>query len=1759
MGYFKNFINPKMKQTRKNEMPVEHLRSLSNKKYSTLGCFKYLPLSLHTLLRTMPMPWEDKKTLKILYHINGNLCFVLSKHKISEYEYKDEWEKINREVKEFKINNPNYRTLGYPIFDDEEEIFEYSKLKESPIDSFVEDCKINVVRRKDYLIYLDIDSTKKRKKAKKSNLYDISLYNKIPTNLNLNHIKRNNLKRESKIKNKKPHTNILKLLKNTRYFQTTQMEWLEVALLILKQGHKMLDEILTRKKLYYLYIDKNFNLKPKRSLKTKERKKSRVGVSFHLTREILKLMKFVVDSFVLYKLKNINKFELCISLKNLFSKVGIVTGIYRYKYKVMNQIKLCKDIEKIIDHFEDTSWCEMWRRYVFMTRGYNSLLKEYITNLTERIINGREVHDKVVTKQRKESNFDIEIKNMMIDEMEGKYSKEQIKMILRHFNEAWKCWKGDVTYEIPAEECTELNSILRKYVQIKSEWYIKEAINGRVDSKKDFMKKMGKITRLFFKEERYRQNNYLLNMSITPIEALKLYKVAYSYFYNRDKITFPEKNCEKHLQIAVEKLSYGAPEEEREFYNKVLDDMSSYIFQIRKNILTQRKFRDINATIFHSYDKFIVTYNVNYLEKLTDAFLCSYLFFETDRKNIFPDYIKPGDEIEAKTIRNLCCRLNEYFDRSNIFLFEGRYDSLMQNIDNNLLSRMLKIFIDPIVVDYMISRNNSKIFYKDMSYINSLGFINGLQFSSFIQKFYTFVIDLCVFGDIILSKDDYIKYFIRDIDKVYAVIEITDTIKKELIKNCRNRDIKINQSNNHFQDENDEEIKKAFYLEFGTRLPKSIGKLEFINVSPSSRFCFTYAGVDILISEKVNQTSYWELNGNRFANFIINQETLKILNFRIKQIIKLGVCSTFIKTISKWNNTILGFISRYREFIDDTPEIETFFTWAEKSIQTLIKKGINSKMPARFPAILFYTPVTYGGLGMYSVMKKYCENFNKKFANEEDIIQIPDLRSYFMSWKDEFKQSDEVWKEFKKSEKIEPRKGIPRMSTLLQRDKVTFYDRNFRLQNIYKRYTSPKYDPFIYTLLKHDGKLWNLDNYSLDMISALGGADEILKHSLYQATYAKKFDKLFWDDSYLKKYKNANTKAQKTGLNQIPNRRFILWWSPTINTTNVYVGYQVQLEPTGIFMHGKLPTLKISFIQLFRNNLWFKIHENIVSDLQNVLKLVCDVEVQNVPTRKSINFNVGCSDLVLTGNFYVSEPCSLTDQIKGDLINVKKLWIDVQLRWGDFDKNDCNKYAKVKYVEYVSNPMSNYQDRYGLVIVFDLCYNTYAGYGYSSQKMTKYLTDSSQNILKNNLSLHILRERLRKTLEIYTSEVENVVSSKEMYFDSLIVDDRPAYKTSRTFLVFDPESGNLYYKKIDDKEGNKNRHLRNLISESIFELANRLNKQNILIRSDLYDSVEAYMIDYRNINIKIYENKLHLKSILKILPLEGYTEFRIINLYKNWFGTTSFTNFCRLVLLIQAYEINSEYFFDKKAWSVYSDSEWISIEKECKDIIINDYCGKKVINKHKLLTTDIRDIVFGFDVNTTDYKLVTEDIISWEDKYKVMDEYLKQALYRSNRFVQNEDSENSSVLQIPESIFSIFKRCTDINTYSFCLLIQGSPISLLFVPQFSTKIEIHSANSIPQDIQVIGLIVNFRNEEILDSILKKYSLEDPIIVICNEYIEINKGYKLIKEEVPCYTPDIWNYNMSKEIYSDDLVYDVELGIPCEFYSGYNFLGLFMTK
>ena len=74
----------------------------------------------------------------------------------------------------------------------------------------------------------------------------------------------------------------------------------------------------------------------------------RFGNAFHLCREILRLTKLIVDCHVQYRLNNVDAFQLADGLQYMFAHVGQLTGMYRYKYKLMKQIRMCKDLKHVI-------------------------------------------------------------------------------------------------------------------------------------------------------------------------------------------------------------------------------------------------------------------------------------------------------------------------------------------------------------------------------------------------------------------------------------------------------------------------------------------------------------------------------------------------------------------------------------------------------------------------------------------------------------------------------------------------------------------------------------------------------------------------------------------------------------------------------------------------------------------------------------------------------------------------------------------------------------------------------------------------------------------------------------------------------------------------------------------------------------------------------------------------------------------------------------------------------------------------------------------------------------------------------------------------------------------------------------------------------------------------------------------------------------------------------------------------------------------
>ena len=108
------------------------------------------------------------------------------------------------------------------------------------------------------------------------------------------------------------------------------------------------------------------------------------------------------------------------------------------------------------------------------------------------------------------------------------------------------------------------------------------------------------------------------------------------------------------------------------------------------------------------------------------------------------------------------------------------------------------------------------------------------------------------------------------------------------------------------------------------------------------------------------------------------------------------------------------------------------------------------------------------------------------------------------------------------------------------------------------------------------------------------------------------------------------------------------------------------------------------------------------------------VQKETIHPRKSYKMNSSCADILLFSayKFNITRPSLLTDSKDVlDGTSSSKYWIDVQLRWGDFDSHDIERYTRAKFLDYTTDNMSIYPSPTGVLIGIDLAYNLYSAYG----------------------------------------------------------------------------------------------------------------------------------------------------------------------------------------------------------------------------------------------------------------------------------------------------------------------------------------------------------------------------------------------------------------------------------------------------------------
>lgn len=1557
-------------------------------------------------------------------------------------------------------------------------------------------------------------------------------------------------KKKPKAQNKQ---NLMKSLKSTKFFQQTTIDWVEAGLQVCRQGFNMLNLLIHRKNLTYLHLDYNFNLKPVKTLTTKERKKSRFGNAFHLMREILRLTKLIVDAQVQYRLGNIDAFQLADGILYAFNHVGQLTGMYRYKYKLMHQIRSCKDLKHLIYYRFNSGpvgkgpgcgfWAPAWRVWLFFMRGIIPLLERWLGNLLSRQFEGRHSKGvaKTVTKQRVESHFDLELRASvmadLMDMMPEGIKQNKVNTVLQHLSEAWRCWKSNIPWKVPGLPAPIENIILR-YVKSKADWWIsvahynRERIRrGATVDKTVAKKNLGRLTRLWLKAEQERQHNYMKDGPyVSSEEAVAIYTTTVHWLESRkySPIPFPAvsyKHDTKILILALERLreAYSVKgrlnqnqREELALIEQAYDSPGTTLTRIKRFLLTQRAFKEVGIDMNDNYSSINPVYDIEPIEKITDAYLDQYLWYQADQRHLFPAWIKPSDsEVPplltykwAQGINNLGGVWETADGECNVMI-ETQLSKVYEKIDLTLLNRLLRLIMDHNLADYITSKNNVQLNYKDMNHTNSYGMIRGLQFSAFVFQYYGLVLDLLLLGlhrateiagppqspnDFLQFRDRKtetghpIRLYTRYIDRIWVFLRFSADESRDLIqrflteqpdpnfenvigyrnKKCWPRDSRMRLMRH------DVNLGRAVFWDLKNRLPRSITTIEWDDTFASvysrdnPNLLFSMSGFEVRILPKIRnlseefptKDSVWSLVDNTtkertaHAFLQVTEEDIQKFNNRIRQILMSSGSTTFTKIANKWNTSLIALFTYYREAAVSTVNLLDTIVKCETKIQTRVKIGLNSKMPSRFPPAVFYTPKELGGLGMISGSHILIPTSDKRWSKQTDVgvthyragmshdeeTLIPNIFRYIIPWEAEFIDSQRVWTEYSQKrqeanqqnrrltlEDLEDSwdRGLPRINTLFQKDRSTLsFDKGFRARTEFKTYQLMKSNPFWWTSQRHDGKLWNLNAYRTDVIQALGGVETILEHTLFKATAFPSWEGLFWEKASgfeeSMKFKKL-TNAQRSGLNQIPNRRFTLWWSPTINRANVYVGFQVQLDLTGIFLHGKIPTLKISLIQIFRAHLWQKIHESVVMDLCQVFDQELDqlgietVQKETIHPRKSYKMNSSCADILLfaTHKWNVTRPSILFDTKDiTEPTTTNKFWVDVQLRYGDYDSHDIERYVRAKYLDYTTDSMSIYPSATGLMIGIDLAYNLYSAYGQYFPGLKTLVQQAMAKIMKANPALYVLRERIRKGLQLYASESNQEFLNSQNYSElfsnqiQLFIDDTNVYRVTihKTFegnlttkpingaiFIFNPRTGQLFLKIIHTSVWAGQKRLGQLAkwktAEEVAALIRSLPveeqpKQLIVTRKGLLDPLEVHLLDFPNISIRASELQLPFQAAMKVEKLGDMIlratepKMMLFNLYDEWLKTiSSYTAFSRLILILRALHVNQDktklllrpdkavITKEHHIWPTLSDEDWIKLEVHLRDLILNDYGKKNNVNTSSLTTSEIRDIILGMEIS----------------------------------------------------------------------------------------------------------------------------------------------------------------------------------------------------
>ena len=100
------------------------------------------------------------------------------------------------------------------------------------------------------------------------------------------------------------------------------------------------------------------------------------------------------------------------------------------------------------------------------------------------------------------------------------------------------------------------------------------------------------------------------------------------------------------------------------------------------------------------------------------------------------------------------------------------------------------------------------------------------------------------------------------------------------------------------------------------------------------------------------------------------------------------------------------------------------------------------------------------------------------------------------------------------------------------------------------------------------------------------------------------------------------------------------------------------------------------------------------------------------------------------------------------------------------NSHDIERYVRAKYLDYTTDSMSLYPSPTGVLIGIDLAYNIQSAFGNWFPGSKPLIQQAMAKIMKANPALYVLRERVRKGLQLYSSEPTEPYLNATNYVDN---------------------------------------------------------------------------------------------------------------------------------------------------------------------------------------------------------------------------------------------------------------------------------------------------------------------------------------------------------------------------------------------------------